>query len=110
MAGTIMPQAYKEGGPYSAFATTSGILQTLLITRGYAPPEAPAGSQLRESIARTARRLDIAGVLGVRLYLPTDVLDMHVCGAGLAEEVSAPEMGHDLLAIVDPPRRGGQER
>src|SRR5829696_854387 len=73
-------------------------------------PEAAAGSQLRESVTRPAHGLDVAGVLGVRLYLLTDVLYVYVCGTDLAEEVATPEVSHDLLAVVDPPRRGGQER
>jgi hypothetical protein len=35
---------------------------------------------------------------------------MHIRGAHLPEEVSPPEVGHDLLPAVNPPRVGSQER
>jgi deazaflavin-dependent oxidoreductase (nitroreductase family) len=65
------------------------------------------GSQLRKLVACPAHGLDVTGVLGVWLYLVTDVLDVDIGCPRLAEEVAAPEMGHDLLAGVDPPRLGG---
>src|SRR5919199_6218325 len=66
---------------------------------------------LGELVAETADGLDVAGVLGVGLYLLTDVLNMDVGGAGLAEEVAATvEVAHDLLSAVHPPRMGGQKR
>jgi hypothetical protein len=37
------------------------------------------------------------------------VLNVHVCGTDLAEEVATPEVSHDLLSAVNPPRVGSQE-
>ena len=105
-----MAQAYKEGGSYAAFATTSSLLQTFINYAGIRPRGAGAGSQLRESIARTAHGLDVAGVLRIRLYLGAYVLDVDVGCPRLAEEVPVPEVAHDLLSAVDPTGVGGQER
>src|SRR5215212_7795645 len=64
----------------------------------------------RELVAGAAHGLDVARVLGVWLYLLTDVLDVHVGRPRLAEELPVPEVAHDLLAAVDPPGVGGQNR
>src|SRR5215218_7489265 len=79
-------------------------------SRGLIVCRAAVGLQLRELVARPACGLDVARVLGVRFYLPADVLEVHVRGADLAVEVTAPEVGHDPLPAIDPPRIGGQER
>src|SRR5215218_8186918 len=68
------------------------------------------GARRRELVAGAADRLDVAGVFGVRFYLLADVLDVHVGRTRLTKELPVPEVAHDLLAAVNPPRVGGQER
>src|SRR5215216_3202544 len=68
-----------------------------------------AGSQLRKPVTCSAHGLDEMWVLGVGLYLRADVLDVHVRSTGLAVEVAAPELRHDVLPMVHPPRVGGQQ-
>jgi hypothetical protein len=68
--------------------------------------EAAAGLRLREPVPYPAHGLYKARVPGDWLYLLTDVLDVHIRSAYLAEEVSPPEVGHDLLPAVNPPRVG----
>ena len=65
---------------------------------------------LSELVVETANGLDIAGILGIRLYPLADVLNMDVGGAGLAEEVAPIEVAHDLLPAVHPPRMCSPER
>src|SRR5215218_9093453 len=69
-----------------------------------------AGSQLRKPGTCPAHGLDEMRVLGVGLYLPADVLDVYVRSPGLAVEVAAPEVRHDVLPMVHPSRVGGQQR
>src|SRR5215210_8605437 len=41
-------------------------------------------------------------VFGIRLYFLAYALDVYVCGAGVAVEISIPELLHYLLSAVDP--------
>src|SRR5215217_1712971 len=69
-----------------------------------------AGSQLRKPVTCPAHGLNEMRVLGVGLYLPADVLDVYVRSTGLAVEVTAPEVRHDVLPMVHLSRVGGQQR
>src|SRR5215216_2519744 len=121
VAAKFMPQ--KRAAKIRATSVSTAALPfSSLTTRFYAQSTANArtctesrsfslvGLDLGEPVADAADGLDVPGGLGIGLYLPADVLDVNVGGAGLAEEVAVPEVAHYLLAAVDPSRVGGQER
>src|SRR5215213_11049144 len=65
---------------------------------------------LGELVAHTAHSQDVAGILGIRLYLLPYVADLHVRRAGVSRELGAPHPLHDLPSSVDPPGVGGEEQ
>src|SRR5919112_4373209 len=64
---------------------------------------------LGELVAHTAHGQDVAGVLGIRLYLLPYVADLHIRRAGVPRELGAPHCLHDLSPAVYPPGVGGEE-
>src|SRR5215210_3200896 len=62
------------------------------------------GLQLGELVAHTAHGLDVAGIPGIVLYFLSNISDVHVRRADLTVEISVPELFHNLLSAVPPPR------
>src|SRR5918994_951355 len=65
---------------------------------------------LGELVAHTAHGQDVAGVLGIRLYLLPYVADLHIRRAGVSRELGAPHGLHELPPAVYPPGVGGEEQ
>src|SRR5215216_7753027 len=63
---------------------------------------------LGELVAHPAYGQDVAGVLGIRLYLLPYVADLHIRRAGVPRELGAPHGLHDLSPAVYPPGVGGE--
>src|SRR6478609_1500293 len=96
-----LSHACQAGG--GAVRLVVGVLVELLDGRGHAQP-APAGAH--ELVADVAHGADHLLVLGAQLRPET--ADVHVDGAGAAEEVVAPDLLEQLGAGEDPARVLGE--
>ena len=61
---------------------------------------------LGELVTHPAHGQDVAGILRVGLYLPSDISNVHIRCADLTIELSVPKLFHDLLAAIDPSGMG----